>query len=117
MSDREKPRILCVSRSVYQLRDMRNAFPSRDYEVLSASTPEQAVAVCVSNNVFAVVLDSEFSTEAGWSAAQTLKMVNPRLLVMLLLKSADGPVPSGVDAVAPSPSDMLPKLKSLLRSG
>lgn len=114
MSGREKPRILCVSRSVYELREMRNAFPIRDYEVLSASTPEQAVAVCVSNHVAAVVLDSEFSTEAGWSAAQTLKMVNPRLRIMLLVKSDEGPVPSGVDAVALSHSHILPKLKGLL---
>jgi hypothetical protein len=68
----------------------------------------------VSNHISAVVLDSEFSTEAGWSAAQTLKMVNPHLPVMLLLKSAEGTVPSGVDAVAPSHSHMLPKLKGLL---
>ena len=116
MSGREKPRILCVSRSAYQLRAMRDAFPTREYEVLSASTPEQAVAVCVSNHVAVVVLDSEFSTESGWSAAQTLKMVNPRLPVMLLLKSAEGPVPNGVDAVAHSHSHMLPKLKGLLGS-
>ena len=114
MSGREKPRILCVSRSVNELREIRSAFPTIDYEVLSASTPEQAVAVCVSNHISAVVLDSEFSTEAGWSAAQTLKMVNPRLAVMLLLKSAEGPVPSGVDAVASSHSHILPKLKGLL---
>lgn len=114
MSGREKPRILCVSRSAYQLKTMRNAIPTRDYEVLSASTPEQAVAVCVSNHVSAVVLDSEFSTEAGWSAAQSLKMVKPELFVMLLLESAAGTVPSGVDAVAPSHSTMLTKLKGLL---
>jgi len=114
MSGRQKPRILCVSRSTYQLTEMRSAFPLRDYEVLSASTPEQAVAVCVSNHISAVVLDSEFSTEAGWSAAQTLKMVNPQLPVMLLLNSVEGNVPSGVDAVASSHSNMLPKLKELL---
>jgi PleD family two-component response regulator len=117
MLGREKPRILCVSRSARQLRAMREALPARHYEVLSASTPEQAVAVCVSNQISAVVLDSEFSTEAGWSAAQTLKMVNRNLRVMLLLKSADGTVPSGVDAVAPSHSHMLPKLKGLLDPG
>jgi ActR/RegA family two-component response regulator len=116
MSGREKPRILCVSRSAYQLRAMRGAFPIREYEVLSASTPEDAVAVCLSNHISAVVLDSEFSTEAGWSAAQTLKMVNRNLRVMLLLKSADGTVPSGVDAVAHSHAHMLPKLKELLDS-
>lgn len=116
MSAREKPRILCVSRSAYQLREMRSAFPPREYEVLSASTPEQAVAVCVSNYISAVVLDSEFSTEAGWSAAQSLKMVNPKLSVMLLLNTADGTVHSGVDAVVHSHSHMLPKLKVLLDS-
>jgi hypothetical protein len=33
---------------------------------------------------------------------------------MLLLKTADGIIPNGVDAVAASHSDMLPKLKELL---
>jgi DNA-binding NtrC family response regulator len=111
VSGRKNPCILCVSRSAYQLRAMRDAFPIRDYNVISASTPEQAIAVCVSNHISAVVLDSEFSTESGWSAAQTLKMVNPQLPVMLLLKSAEGCVLKGVDAVAHSHSGILPKLK------
>lgn len=114
MSGREKPRILCVSRSANQLKAMRDAFPAREYEVIAASTPEQAVAVCVSNHISAVVLDSEFFTESGWSAARSLKMVSPHLPVMLLLKSAEGAVPSGVDAVASSHSHMLAKLKDLL---
>jgi CheY-like chemotaxis protein len=114
MTGREKPRILCVSRSAYQLRAMRSAFPALEYQVISASTPEQAVAVCLNNQISAVVLDSEFCTEAGWSAAQTLKMVNPQLPVMLLLKSAEGCVPCGVDAVVPSHFHILPKLKGLL---
>ncbi len=115
MTGREKHRVLCVSRSPFQLREMRSAFPARDYEVFTASTPEQAVAVCLNNKVAAVVLDSEFSTEAGWSAAQTFKMVDPHLPVMLLLESAAGTVPSGVDAVAPGYSHILPKLKGLLK--
>ena len=115
MSDREKPRILCVSRSAVQLREMRNAFSTSQYEVLLASTPEQAVAVCINNRVAAVVLDSEFLTEAGWSAAQTFKMVDPHLPVMLVLEGAAGSVPSGVDAVAAGPSHILPKMKGLLK--
>src|SRR5579864_7701238 len=114
MPGREKPRILCVSRSTYQLRAMIASLPARDYEVLAVSTPEDAVAVCLGNHISAVVLDSEFSTEAGWSAARTLKMVNPQLPVMLVLESAAGTVPRGVDAVAPSHSHILPKLKTLL---
>jgi DNA-binding response OmpR family regulator len=93
---------------------MRGALPAREYDVLSASTPEQAVAVCLNNHISAVVLDSEFSTDSGWSAAQTLKMVNPQLPVMLLSKHAEGIMPSGVDAVAPNHSHMLIKLKGLL---
>jgi len=114
MPGREKPRILCVSRSTYQLRAMIASLPARDYEVLAVSTPEDAVAVCLGNHISAVVLDSEFSTEAGWSAARTLKMVNPQLPVMLLLKSVEAAVPSGVDAVAPSHSHIGDKLKVLL---
>jgi PleD family two-component response regulator len=87
MSGREKPRVLCVSRSAYQLRGMRGALPAREYDVLSASTPEQAVAVCLNNNISAVVLDSEFSTDSGWSAAQTLKMVNPPVAGNAALKT------------------------------
>jgi DNA-binding NtrC family response regulator len=93
---------------------MRLAFPSRDYEVSTACTPEQAVTVCLNNKVAAVVLDSAFSTEAGWSAAQTFKMVNPSLPVMLVLKSSESTVPSGVDAIAPGHAHILPKLKGLL---
>jgi CheY-like chemotaxis protein len=76
MTGLEKPRILCVSRSSSQLEAICSALPRREYEVVTATTPEQAVAVCVSNNLAAVVLDSELSTDAGWSAARTFKMVN-----------------------------------------
>jgi DNA-binding NtrC family response regulator len=114
MMGREKPRILCVSRSSSQLEAIRSALPSRDYEVVVASTPEQAVAVCVSNNVAAVVLDSEFSTEAGWSAVRTFKMVKPQLPVVLLGHDHRQRTPNGVDAVAPNYSAIQHKLNELL---
>jgi len=114
MMGRAKPRILCVSRSVSQLEAIRSALPSRDFEVVDASTPEQAVAVCVSNNLAAVVLDSEFFTETGWSAARTLKMVKPHLLVVLLARDHVQSLPHGVDAVAATHSAILHKLNALL---
>ena len=114
MMGRAKPRILCVSRSSSQLEAIRSALPSRDYEVVAASTPEQAVAVCVSNNLAAVVLGSEFSTEAGWSAAQTFKMVKPQLPVVLLGHDHLQALPHGVDAVAPNYSAIQNKLDELL---
>src|SRR5579864_1221123 len=114
MMGREKPRILCVSRSVSQLEAIRSALPSRDFEVVDASTPEQAVAVCVSNNLAAVVLDSEFFTETGWSAARTLKMVKPHLPVVLLGHNHEQSPRHGVDAVAATCSGILHKVNALL---
>jgi len=113
MMGRAKPRILCVSRSSSQLEAIRSALPSRDYEVVAASTPEQAVAVCVSNNLAAVVLGSEFSTETGWSAARTFKMVKPHLPVVLLGHDHQQQ-PHGVDAVALDCSAIPHKLNELL---
>src|SRR5689334_14164404 len=113
MMGREKPRILCVSRSASQLEAICAAVPRREYEVLGAATPEQAVAVCVSNNLAAVVLDSEFSSETGWSAVQTFKMVKPQLPVVLLGHDHQQQ-PHGVDAVAPSYSAIQHKLNELL---
>jgi DNA-binding response OmpR family regulator len=113
MTGREKPRILCVSRSASQLEAIRSALPSRDFEVVAASTPEQAVAVCVSNNVAAVVLDSEFVTN-GWSAARTFKMVKSHLPVVLLGHDHEQSAPNGVDAVASTYSSIQHKLNELL---
>jgi CheY-like chemotaxis protein len=114
MTGQEKPRILCVSRSSSQLEAICSALPRREYEVVSATTPEQAVAVCVSNNLAAVVLDSEFSTETGWSAARTFKMVRPHLPVVLLGKDHEQGPPHGVDAVASNHSAIERKLDELL---
>jgi DNA-binding NtrC family response regulator len=114
MMGRAKPRILCVSRSSSQMEAIRSALSSRDYEVVEASTPEQAVAVCVSNSLAAIVLDSEFATEAGWSAAQTFKMVKPHLPVVLLGHNHEASPPHGVDAVASNYSAILRKLNALL---
>ena len=113
MMGRAKPRILCVSRSSSQLEAIRSALPSRDYEVVTASTPEQAVAVCVSNNVAAVVLDSEFVTNE-WSAARTFKMLKSHLPVLLLGHDHEQRPPHGVDAVASTCSAILHKLNELL---
>jgi DNA-binding response OmpR family regulator len=114
MMGREKPRILCVSRSSLQLTAICSALSRSEYEVLGATTPEQAVAVCVSNNLAAVVLDSEFSSETGWSAAQTFKMVKPQLPVVLLGHNHQQQPPNGVDAVAPDYSAIQHKLNELL---
>jgi CheY-like chemotaxis protein len=115
MPGQKKYRILCVSHSPHNLQLILAALPSRGYVGLAATTPEQAVAFCVSHSVAAVVLDSEFTTEHGWSAAQTLKGMNPRLPVLLLEAGHNGNVPTGVDGVAATVSHILEKLNLLLR--
>jgi DNA-binding response OmpR family regulator len=114
MSGHDKPRILCVSRSAFQLRTICSAIGSRDYEAISATTPEQAVAVCVNNKLAAVVLDSEFVID-GWSAAKTFKMINPHLPVVLLGWRDEKDTPHGVDAIADTYSNLAPKLEALLK--
>jgi DNA-binding response OmpR family regulator len=93
---------------------MCESLPRRDYEVFQASTPEQAVAVCVSNHLAAIVLDSDFVSAGGWSVAQTFRIVNPHLPILLLARGHNGDLPPGVNAVAPSYADMLSKLQLLL---
>jgi CheY-like chemotaxis protein len=109
----EKPRILCVSPSPSQHQRLHSAL-SKTYEPLVASSPDQAVAFYVSHNVAAVVLDSEFFSEQGWSVARTFKTINPHLPVVLLHASPTEPLPSAIDAVATSPALLLDKLNLLL---
>jgi CheY-like chemotaxis protein len=114
MLGQARPRILCVSLSSFQLKAMCESLPRRDYEVFQASTPEQAVAVCVNNHLAAVVLDSDFASSNGWSVAQTLRIINPHLPILLVANGHDGDLPAGVNAVASSFADILSKLQLLL---
>jgi DNA-binding response OmpR family regulator len=114
MSGRRKIHILCVSRSTSQLELMQSQFP-QDFEVIPASSPEEAVAFCAANEVTAIVLDSEFITEDGWTIAQSFRMVKPRLPIVLVKSGADRQVPPQVDAIASSVDLVLGTLKILLR--
>ena len=73
--------------------------------VIETFTTDQAVAVCVSNHVDAIVLDQEFFIEVdGWSVAQSVKMVRPSACVLLATRAKilTQRYPKGVDAVLPS---------------
>ncbi len=82
-------------------RALRNA----GNNVIETFTTDQAVAVCVSNKIDAVVLDQEFFVEVdGWSVAQSLKMVKPSICVILVTRaqSLHKSLPQGVDAMLSS---------------
>lgn len=116
MTGRAKPRILCLSVSSFKLTQLCAALPARQYQVLSASNPAQAVAVCATNNIAAVVLDSEFLTDGSSTLAQTFKAVNPQVPILLLETGHNGDIPEAVDAVATTREIMLKKLAALIKS-
>jgi len=115
MSDRRKPRILCVSTSSSQLELIISHFAEEEFEAIAAASPEEAVAFCAANHVSAIVMDSEFVTEGGWTVAQSLRMVKPQLPIVLLKAGHGRELPPHVDAVACKVEMILGTLKALLK--
>src|SRR5215468_3242935 len=81
-----------------------NFLEKSGYVVSEVRSPEDLVALCVSNPPDAVIVDvCQFGELEGWSVAQSIKMVNPSPSVILLFH---GPtpkkvgLPSAVDALA-----------------
>jgi len=65
-------------------------------------TPDHAVALCVNNDIDAVVLDQEhFVVTENWSVAQSIKMIKPRICVILIVhgKIVSEELPEGIDAI------------------
>jgi CheY-like chemotaxis protein len=114
VSDPKRPTILCLSRSSSQLKEILSHLGHALYATVSASSPEQAVAFCAANQVNAIVLDSEFATEGGWTIAQSFRMVTPRLPIVLLRMNHDRKIPAGIDAVAEGTDVVLNTLRMLL---
>jgi CheY-like chemotaxis protein len=75
-------------------------FAEEEFEAIAAASPEEAVAFCAANHVSAIVMDSEFVTEGGWTVAQSLRMVKPQLPIVLLKAGHGRELPPHVDAVA-----------------
>jgi hypothetical protein len=74
-----------------------------------------AVAFCINNPVAAVVLDSEFFSERGWSLAQTFKSVCPSTPILLFVEDHQyTEIPQAVDAMVETPAGMLQELRRLL---
>ncbi len=70
--------------------------------MLSTYTADHAVALCVGQKIDVVILERAVFIEVeGWSVAQSLKMVAPRVCVVLV---SDGEAlsesrPKGIDAI------------------
>ena len=79
-------------------RALRNA----GITVIETFTTDQGVAMCVSNHIDAVILDQEFFVETdGWSVAQSIKLVKPKICVLLATRARalNDKLPKGVDAM------------------
>ena len=74
------------------------------FEVIEVFAPDKAVALSVSREVSAVVMDEMFCVvREGWSIAQSLKLVRPAMCILLLTNSRfnKARTPSGIDAMVP----------------
>jgi len=90
-------------------------FAEEEFEAIGAASPQEAVAFCAANDVSAIVMDSEFVTEGGWTVAQSLRMVKPHLPIVLLKAGRRCKLPPHVDAVAGKVEMILGALKALLK--
>lgn len=96
-------------------RVMRHA----GFTVIDSFSSDQVVATCVNNDIDAVVLDQEFFVETeGWSVAQSLKLVRPKVCVMLVSRAVSlrDRLPKGVDLIVPQdkPKNALAALRKIL---
>ena len=75
------------------------------YGLVVPATSDQAVAICLSNRIQAVLIDSVSLAESeDWSLAQSLRAVSPDTPVLLLVNSPAewSNVPEAVDCVVSS---------------
>ncbi len=121
MTSKTKPeRILCVAQSFPRLEALEIAVRESGYSLLLAFTTDHAVAACVNAKFAAVILDAELIRGEGEALAEALKLIRPKLPVLLIDHREDptrrDALPKGVDAavIGRSPAAVLGGLKSLL---
>lgn len=113
-------RILFLTFSSKIFSTLHDALKNSRYSAITASTTDQAVAICVSQFVAAAFVDAKFIRGQEWSVVKTLKGVRASLPVILLEEregNRKSPLPDGVDAVVSiaSPRDVLDKLDELTK--
>lgn len=99
-----------AQRTVLLLADRRSsalkkALRKSGFQILETFTTDHAVAVCVNNQVDAVVLGQNWFMETdGWSVAQSVKAVKPNVCVVLVVETEQlrAELPEGVDAMLPA---------------
>lgn len=97
-------RILCLACTPAKFSALQAAFKTSPWvSILTASTSDQAVAICVAHVVAAAVVDAESIRGQEFSVVRSLKGVKPGLPVILLenrKSKRESRLPEGVDAAA-----------------
>jgi DNA-binding response OmpR family regulator len=121
VASKTKPeRVLCVAQSFPSLEMLEAAIRESGYSLLLAFTTDHAVAACVNGKFAAVILDAELVRGEGEALAEALKLIRPKLPVLLLEHREDptrgAVLPKGVDAavIGRSPAAVVGGLKALL---
>lgn len=78
------PRVLCVACSAAVFSRLDHAFTDSKFHVLSAATCDKGVALCVAETIAIAILDGESIRGKEVSLATALKMIRPKLPIILL---------------------------------
>jgi ActR/RegA family two-component response regulator len=99
----EKPRDLILLLLKTDAPFLVGFLQKNGYAVSEAHSPDHLIALCLSNPATAVIVDiCQLREIEGWSVAQSIKMVQSSLTVLLLCHGAipEAELPAGVDALA-----------------
>ncbi len=113
------PRLLILVQSSPSLEATLIRLKAAALDVTLALTSDSAVALCLSNQFAAVVLDAALIRKNDWTVAQSLKLINPSLPIVLLNYRSNRPgdtLPPNIDVLATygDLDDLLSKLRKLL---
>lgn len=103
-------RILCVASDPTIFQQLHHAFGGSRFAILTAITPDQAVAACAAQVVAAAVIHADSIRGQEWSVAQSLKLVNSSLPIILLddRKDARPELAQSIDTfISPGATDEL----------
>jgi CheY-like chemotaxis protein len=92
--------VLCVAAEQLSLSVRGLVLQSDGYEVLSASTLEDALRLTGSRNPAVIVCEQPFGKLSGIQLAETLKQLNPKIPILLMTEVMDSvPQTMAVDAI------------------
>lgn len=109
--------ILCLACSSKRLAVLQYLLRNSRYSVLTASTSEEAVALCVAQVIAAAIVDAESIRGQEWTVLKSLKSVRCNLPIILLShRESQRETIEGVDAVVSmsSPGELYKTIDKLV---